>query len=77
MGDRSGALTEWAHCLTDDALCQGYLAMNTPHSSTEPAPGRPRTIAAGPATRGYVNALQPGWHASQATRGRNDGARPY
>jgi tetratricopeptide (TPR) repeat protein len=58
-GDRSGALTEWAHCLTDDTLCQGYLAMNAPDSSAEPAHGTPRTIAPRPATRGYVNARDP------------------
>ena len=58
-GDRGGALTEWAHCLTDDTLCQGYLAMNSPDSSTEAAPGTPRSLAPRPTTRGYVNARDP------------------
>ena len=45
-GDRDGALNEWARCLTDDTVCQGYLAMNTPKPSARPA-------------RGYVNARDP------------------
>ena len=58
-GDRGGALTEWAQCLTDDTLCQGYLSMHSPDSASEPAPGTTRPIAPRAATRGYVNARDP------------------